>query len=44
MVNVTNISDMGAYVTLLEYDDIEVIFYQIRKLFDLQISNFRNRE
>lgn len=23
MVNVTNISDMGAYVTLLEYDDIE---------------------
>ncbi len=24
MVNVTNISDMGAYVTLLEYDDLEV--------------------
>ncbi len=29
MVNVTNISDMGAYVTLLEYDDIEVIDMKI---------------
>ena len=25
MVNVTQIGEMGAYVTLLEYDDIEVI-------------------
>ena len=26
MVNVTEIGEMGAYVTLLEYDDIEVYY------------------
>lgn len=26
MVNVTEIGEMGAYVTLLEYDNIEVYF------------------
>ena len=29
MVNVTEIGEMGAYVTLLEYDNIEVLSNQI---------------
>ncbi len=38
MVNVTSISDMGAYVTLLEYDDIEVIFSDfLKKQFNLKL-------
>ncbi len=37
MVNVTNISDMGAYVTLLEYDDIEVSFVRVLCLNKLKV-------
>ena len=29
MVNVTEIGEMGAYVTLLEYDDIEVNLFKL---------------
>lgn len=32
MVNVTQIGEMGAYVTLLEYDDIEVRYTECFKL------------
>ena len=32
MVNVTEIGDMGAYVTLLEYDNIEVVINSSRNI------------
>jgi translation initiation factor 2 subunit 1 len=35
MVNVTEIGEMGAYVTLLEYDNIEVIVSLSRLLLDV---------